>query len=70
MARVRDMQGVPAQITTLKSDGERRHPAWCIYAEGKGKSRFCTCPLSEIYMEHCSSASRCSHYQKKEEMGG
>lgn len=37
VARVRDMQGVPAQLEYLKSDGKRRHPSYCIFHEGTGK---------------------------------
>lgn len=47
MSRVREMQGVPAQLEYLKSDGKRRHPAHCIFREGTGKSRICTNPLSK-----------------------
>ena len=66
MARVRDMQGVSAQIVTLKSDGMRRHPAHCIFSDGKGASRICTCPQSPIYYKHCSSAAKCDFYETKE----
>lgn len=67
MPRVRDMQGVPAQVTTLKSDGVRRHPAHCIFAEGKGTSRCCTCPHSPVYLKHCKSAAKCDFYEKNED---
>lgn len=40
MARVRDMQGVPAQLEHLKSDGKRRHPSYCIFHEGTGKTEY------------------------------
>lgn len=40
MARVRDMQGVPAHLEYLKGDGKRRHPAHCIFHEGVGKNVF------------------------------
>ena len=66
MPRVRDMQGVPAHIVALKSDGIRRHPAYCIFAEGKGKSRICTCPQNPNYYKHCSSAAKCDNYEKKD----
>lgn len=67
MPRVREMQGVSAKIVTLKSDGVRRHPAHCIFAEGKGKARICTCPHSSIYYENCNSASKCEFYERKED---
>ena len=67
MPRVREMQGVSAHLVSLKSDGRRRHPSYCIFAEGKGKSRQCTCPQSSIYYEHCNSASKCDYYEEKEE---
>ena len=65
MARVREMQDVYAQIEVLKSDGERRHPAYCIYAEGKGKNRLCTCPQGTKYNEYCNTAAKCDYYEKK-----
>lgn len=67
MARAREMQGVPAQKVALKSDGVRRHPAYCIFAEGKGKARKCMCPQSPAYYDHCSSASKCQFYERKED---
>lgn len=66
MARVSQMQGVPAHLTTLKSDGQRRHPSRCIYAEGKGKERKCTCPQCELYNERCRSCVHCEHYEERE----
>lgn len=66
MARVRDMQGVSAQIVTLKSDGIRRHPSHCIFAYGKGKSRICTCAQSSMYYKYCNSAAKCDYYERKE----
>lgn len=67
MARVRDMQGVPAQIEVLKStDGHRRHPSHCIFHEGIGKSRICTNPTCERYYEHCNSAKNCDYYEEGE----
>ncbi len=63
---VRHMHGVPAQIKTLKSaDGIRRHPAHCIFAEGKGKNRICTSPQCSVYYQHCSSASKCYYYEDR-----
>lgn len=66
MARVRDMQGVPAQLEYLKSDGKRRHPAHCIFHEGTRKKRICTNPQCEIYYKHCNSAKNCSYYEEEE----
>lgn len=66
MARVRDMQGVPAHIVTLKSDGKRRHPAHCIFAEGKGEMRICTNPLCLLYYEHCKTAAKCDYYEERD----
>ena len=65
MPRVSQMQGVPAHLTTLKSDGKRRHPAHCIFAEGKGIERMCTCPQCEIYYRHCGSAKSCNYYEER-----
>ena len=66
MSRVREMQGVPAQLEYLKSDGKRRHPAHCIFREGTGKSCICTNPLSKTYYEHCNSAKNCDYYEESE----
>lgn len=66
MARVREMQGVSAQLEYLKSDGNRRHPAHCIFHDGKGKARICTNPLSEKYYQNCNSAKRCDYYEEEE----
>lgn len=63
MPKVSQMQGVSAHLTTLKSDGKRRHPAYCIFAEGKGKTRICTSPQCSNYYKHCSSASKCEYYE-------
>lgn len=64
---VRHMQGVPAHIETLRpNDGKRRHPARCIYAEGKGVNRICTNPLSPIYLMNCKSSSKCDYYEERE----
>lgn len=66
MARVREMQGTPAQIVTLKSDGKRRHPSHCIFAEGKGANRKCSNAISPMNNEHCNSAKRCEYYEERE----
>lgn len=66
MARVSQMQGVPAHLTCLKAKDRRRHPSYCIFAEGKTKSRICTCPQSEMYMQHCTTSVRCDYYEEKE----
>ena len=66
MARVRDMQGVSAHLECLKSDGKKRHPARCIFHEGKGINRICTNPLCEIYYEHCNSSKNCNYYEEEE----
>ena len=63
MPKVSQMQGVSAHLTTLKSDGKRRHPAYCIFANGKGKNRFCTSPQSHNYYKHCTSAKNCEYYE-------
>ena len=63
---IREMQGVPAQLEYLKSDGKRRHPARCIFHDGTGKSRICTNPLSEICHKHCNSAKNCDCYEEQE----
>ena len=62
--RVRDMQGTPAHIETLVStDGVRRHPAHCLFANGRGKKRKCSCKRCPLYNQNCSSASRCDYYE-------
>lgn len=66
MAKASQMQGVSAYLTTLKSDGKRRHPSHCIHAEGKGKERKCTCPQCVMYNEHCRSSVHCDYYEETE----
>ena len=66
VARVGEMQGVPAHITTLKSDGIRRHPAPCVFADGKGRARRCMCPQSPVFYGQCTSAAKCDFYKRKE----
>lgn len=63
MPKVSQMQGVPAQIERLKpNDNKRRHPAHCIFADGKGKARRCTCTQSPKYLGKCNSAKQCDYY--------
>ena len=64
MARVRDMQGVPAHIETLKSDGKRRHISHCIYSKGKKGNYICKCTKSPNYNLECHSSSKCAHYSE------
>ena len=59
---VRHMQGVPAQLETLKAKGKRRHPSYCIYHKGTGKNRICSNPQSFMYSLNCHSAARCEQY--------
>ena len=66
MAKVKQMQGVSAQLEYLKSDGKRRHPSRCIYANGKGKERICECPQSPFYKQHCKSSVHCEYYEERE----
>lgn len=66
MPKVSLMQGTPAHIEFLKSnDKTRRHPSHCIYAEGIGRARICTCPQSEIYNMRCKSSKNCNYYENK-----
>ncbi len=65
MVKVSQMQGVPAHLEVLKAKDPRRHPAHCIFAEGKGTARICTCTKCEMYLLHCGSAKRCKYYESK-----
>lgn len=65
MPQAREMQGVPAHREYLKSDGKRRHPSRCIFAEGKGKERICKCPKCVFYCCSCHSAVKCDCYEKR-----
>lgn len=67
MPKVSQMQGVPAHLTTLKSDGKRRNPARCIFAYGVGKKRICTSPQSTFYNAQCTSAKNCDYYEERDE---
>lgn len=63
MARVRDMQGVPAHLEYLRSDGKRRHPSYCVFHEGAGKSRICANPAGPKYRQPCTTAKNCDYYE-------
>ena len=62
MAKVSQMQGIPAHLETLRKKDKRRHPSYCIYHEGKGKNRVCKCIQSQNYSLTCSSARYCEFY--------
>ena len=66
MAKVSQMQGVPAHLEYLKMSDKKRHPARCIFANGKGKNRVCMSPMSPIYREHCCTARLCDCYEEQE----
>ncbi|MBQ6467584.1 MAG: hypothetical protein IJJ61_06540 [Clostridia bacterium] len=65
MARISQMQGVPAHIEYLKKTDSRRHPSYCIFSEGKGKSRKCKCKQSPMYLLGCHSAAGCDFYERR-----
>lgn len=65
MARLSQLQGEAIHLETLKSDGKRRHPSYCVFADGKGKKRICTSPQSMIYNQHCNTSVRCDYYEEK-----
>ncbi len=65
MAKVREMQGVPAHLEYLKSDGKRRHPAHCIFSEGTGRNRICSNPQSAVYYKNCRTSKNCDYYEEK-----
>ena len=70
MAKVREMQGVPAHLEYLKrTDNHRRHPAHCIFHEDKGRNRICTNPHCGKYMQACNSAKNCDYYEEEEKCG-
>lgn len=66
MARVRNMQGTPAYLEYLRSDGKRRHPARCIFHEGKGRNRICLNPQSLVYKRNCNTSKNCNYYEERE----
>lgn len=66
MSKVRDMQEISERFDMLQSEEERRHPAWCRFAQGKGKARTCKCPQSPMYFKQCYSAVKCNCYEKAE----
>ena len=65
MPKVGQMQGVPAHIETLKADDERRHPARCRHAYGRGKRRICVNTESSIYNLNCHTAKNCDYYEER-----
>lgn len=66
MAKVKEMQGVPAHLEYLKTDGKRRHPAHCVFHDGVGRNRICTNTQSDMYNRHCNTSKNCDHYKEKE----
>ena len=66
MPRVREMQGVHAHITTLKSDGKRRHPSRCIFAKGKSPNRYCANEQCPVWRNKCSTAAKCDYYEERD----
>ena len=65
MARVRNMQGVPAHIETLKNkDKKRRHPSKCKYHEGKHPERICKCEKSHMFLCKCETSQHCEYYEE------
>lgn len=65
MPKVSQMQGVPAHLEVIKSDGHRRHPARCIYAEGSGRNRKCNYSNYTNYKCECHNASHCEVYEER-----
>lgn len=61
---VRHMQGVPAQLETVKAKGKRRHPSYCKYHEGVGKNRICNYTSGHMYKKNCKSAAKCDYYEE------
>ncbi len=67
MPKVSQMQGVPAQLEYLKSDGKRRSISKCIFSEHQGARVYiCTCPLSVRYNEECHNSRNCMQYEEIE----
>lgn len=64
MASVKQMQGVSAYITTLKSnDGKRRHKSRCVFYVKEGK--YCDCPQNlNFYNDICGGSSKCQYYEE------
>lgn len=63
---VRHMQGVPAHLEVVKSDGERRNIAWCVHSIHLGNHRYeCTRKESPYNDELCHGAKRCAYYRKR-----
>lgn len=66
MSKISKMQGVPAYLETLKSDGVRRHISWCVHSIHLGHHQYeCTCKESPYNDGLCHSAKRCAYYQKR-----
>lgn len=63
MARVGEMQGVSAQLVTLKSDGKRRHKSRCVFL--LKPSKICDCPHNlNFYNSSCGGSSKCDFYEE------
>ena len=72
MARVREMQGVPAHLEYLKRNDEeqkkrRRNIAHCIYSKHIEKRIYiCTCKESPNFNVECHNSRNCSIYKEKD----
>lgn len=62
---VRHMQGVPAQLETLrkKQGDKRRHPTHCINCAGK--EHICRCAMAVFYLQRCRSSKNCDYYEER-----
>lgn len=66
MSKISEMQGVPAHLEILKSDGKRRNISRCRYSVHKGKHLYlCDCISSGYYKKECHSCAHCVYYKEK-----
>lgn len=66
MPKVSQMQGVPAHLETLKSDGKRRYISRCIHSIHKGNHKYeCTCKYSAYNDQLCRSSKNCDYYEER-----
>lgn len=65
MPKVKQMQGVPAHLEVLKSDGKRRSISKCIYSEHKGNHKYeCKCKKSPYNLKECHNSKNCDYYKE------
>ena len=66
MAGVKNMQGVPAHLETIKSKDRRRNMSRCIFL--LKPSKICDCAQNlGYYRQRCGGSSKCDYHEEKDD---